>query len=367
MEPVRMGVVGCGNISGIYLKNAARMQATEVVALADLDLDRARAKADEFGIADACTTEQLLARDDVELVLNLTIPKAHYPVAGEAISAGKHVYNEKPLTIATDEAKQLLADADAKGLKIGCAPDTFLGAGLQTCRQLIDEGTIGKPVAASAFMMCPGHESWHPDPEFYYAPGGGPMLDMGPYYVTALVSLLGPARRVTGSAQAGSPTRTITSEPKRGKVIEVETPTHIAGVIDFVGGAVATIVTSFDVAGHSMPPIEIYGTEATLCVPDPNTFGGPVAIRKSRRGEPEDVPVTRPYAQNSRGLGPADLAVAARNGRKARAGGELALHVLEIMNAFYEASQTGRHVELTTTCNRPAPLPADLAEGQLDD
>ncbi|MCX7801137.1 MAG: Gfo/Idh/MocA family oxidoreductase, partial [Fimbriimonadales bacterium] len=267
MEPLRIGVVGCGNISGIYLHNLTSYEQTRVVACADLDLDRAREASERFGVPKACTTAELLEDPEVELVLNLTVPKAHFEVAEAALQAGKHVYNEKPLTVERTHAARLLRLARERGLLVGCAPDTFLGAGLQTCRKLIDDGAIGEPVGANAFMMCHGHESWHPSPEFYYEVGGGPMLDMGPYYLTALTALLGPIRRVAGSARKTFPSRTITSEPKRGKVVPVETPTHLVGVLDFACGAIGQITTSFDVWSHHMPLLEVYGSEGSLSVP----------------------------------------------------------------------------------------------------
>lgn len=364
---VKVGVIGCGGISGIYLKSCQRFKALDAVACADIDMEKARARAAEFGVPRACTNEELLADPEVALVLNLTVPKAHAEVTLAALRAGKSVYSEKPLAVGRDEAREFLEAASERGLRVGCAPDTFLGAGLQTCRDIIDRGTIGEPVAATAFMMCHGHESWHPNPEFFYQPGGGPMFDMGPYYLTAVVNLLGPVRRVTGSARATFPERTITSEPKRGKKIKVEVPTHVAGVVDFVSGAVGTIVTSFDVWGHSHPPIEIYGSEGTLRAPDPNGFGGPVRIRKAGGREWEEIPVGRPYAENSRGIGAADMATAARAGRPHRASGELAYHVLDIMHAFGDASREGRHIELASTCGRPAPLSEKLRDGELDE
>jgi predicted dehydrogenase len=243
-------------------------------------------------------------------------------------------------------------------VRVGCAPDTFLGGGIQTCRKLIDDGWIGAPVAAVAFMMSHGWESWHPDPEFYYELGGGPMLDMGPYYLTALVSLLGPIVRVTGSARISFPERTIGSGPKQGQKIAVETPTHVAGVLDFGGGAVATIITSFDVWAANLPRIEIYGSAGSLSVPDPNTFGGPVRIRLAGEGEWRDVPLTHGFTENSRGLGVADMAHAIRAGRPHCASGELAYHVLDVMAAFEEASAAGRHVPITSGPPRVAALPA---------
>jgi predicted dehydrogenase len=261
----------------------------------------------------------------------------------------------------------LLGAARDKGLLIGCAPDTFLGGGLQTCRKLIDDGWIGEPIAATAFMMCRGHENWHPDPEFYYQAGGGPMFDMGPYYLTALIHLIGPVGRVTGSAQITFPERIITSQPKYGTKIKVDVPTHVAGVMDFANGAVGTIITSFDVWAARLPRIEIYGTEGSLAVPDPNGFGGPVLVRRAGASEWGGVPLTHRYTKQSRGIGVADMAYALRSGRPHRANGDLAYHVLDIMHAFSHASQEGRHVELTSACGRPEPLPLGLAEGTLDE
>ena len=363
---VRVGIVGCGTISGIYLKVAPTFELLEVAACADIVVERARARAAEFGVPKAVSVEELLADPEIELVVNLTIPAAHGQVALAAVEAGKSVYNEKPLAVDRAEARRLLERARAKGVLVGGAPDTFLGGGIQTCRKLIDDGAIGQPVAATAFFANHGHEGWHPDPGFYYQPGGGPMFDMGPYYLTALVSLIGPVRRVTGSARATFPEREIRSEPKRGQRIKVETPTHIAGVVDFASGAIGTIVTSFDVWAHSLPRIEIYGSEGTLAVPDPNTFGGPVRLR--RAGEPEwrEMPLTHGRTENSRSLGVADMAHALRSGRPHRASGELAYHVLDVMQSFTEASAAGRHVELASSCERPAALPVGLPEGRLD-
>ncbi len=248
--------------------------------------------------------------------------------------------------------------AEANGLRVGGAPDTFLGAGLQTCRQLIDEGRIGTPVGATAFMLGHGPEAWHPDPEFFYKAGGGPMFDMGPYYLTALTALLGPMARLTGSARVSFPERTIGSGAKQGQAIAVDVPTHVSGIIDFAAGAVATVITSFDVWGHELPRIEIYGTEGSLSVPDPNTFGGPVRVRHSADKEWQDVPLTHGYAENSRGIGVADMAYAIREGRPHRASGRLAYHVLEAMHGFHDASEQGKHYTMASTVERPAPLPA---------
>jgi predicted dehydrogenase len=320
-------------------------------------MERARAQAEKFNIPQVLTVEQLLADPRIEIVVNLTIPSAHATVALAAIRAGKSVYNEKPLAINLDDARLLLKEADERNLLVGCAPDTFLGGGLQTCRALIDAGEIGEPIAATAFFLGHGPEAWHPDPEFFYKVGGGPMFDMAPYYITGLLSLLGPVRRVTGSARISLPERTIGSEPKKGTKIKVEIPTHIAGVLDFASGPIATLVMSFDVWTANVPRIEIYGSEATLSVPDPNTFDGPVRIRRAGDSEWQDVPLTHGNTENSRGIGVADMAEALRSGRPHRASGNLAYHVLEIMHAIHDASDQGQHINLASTCKRPDPLP----------
>ena len=365
--PLKVGLVGCGNISDIYLKNARKLDAIEVVACADLVKQRAEAKAAQHGLPRACTVDELLADPKITIVLNLTTPDAHSEIALAALEAGKSIYNEKPLAIRLEDGRRILETARSKDLRVGCAPDTFLGGAWQTARKLIDEGAIGRPVAATAFMTCHGHEHWHPDPEFLYQVGGGPMFDMGPYYLTALITLLGPVRRVTGAASITFPERTITSEPKRGKRIKVEVPTHVAGVLEFVGGALGTIITSFDVWHANLPLIEVYGATGSLSLPDPNCFGGPIRLRAASDDAWQEVPTAFAHVENERGLGVADMAAALGTGQRHRASGELALHVLEIMHAFHDAAREGRHVESETTCDRPVPLAPGFAFGQLAD
>jgi predicted dehydrogenase len=362
----RVGIIGCGVISGIYLEAPKKFDILEITAVADIDLARAKAKAEQYGVPKAGTVEELLADPEIDIVINLTIPAAHAGVSLAALEAGKSVYSEKPLATTREDAARLLQLASDKGLRIGCAPDTFLGAGLQTCRKLIDDGWIGQPLAASAFMLGAGPEKWHPDPEFFFQPGAGPLFDMGPYYLTALVSLLGPIGRVTGSAQAVRTERTITSQPKFGTVLKVNTPSHVAGVLDFAGGVVGTLITSFDAWYHGLPPIEIYGTEGTLSVPDPNTFGGPVKVRRARAEAWSEIPLTHHYATNSRGLGVADMAYALQSGRPHRASGDLAYHVLDAMQSILESSNEERHIYLSSQVKRPAPLPLGLPLGVLD-
>jgi predicted dehydrogenase len=356
---VNVGVVGCGNISGIYLERGRTFEILNLAACADLVPERAQAQAKQYGVPKAVSVAELLADPEIDCILNLTIPNAHAEIGLRALEAGKSVYNEKPLANTRGEAQRMLDLARAKNLRVGGAPDTFLGAGLQTCRKLIDDGQIGQPVAATAFMLCHGHESWHPAPDFYYRAGGGPLFDMGPYYLTALVALIGPVRRVTGSARITFPERTITSQPLNGTKITVDVPTHVAAVLDFASGLIATLVTSFDVWASEMPRLEIYGSQGSLSVPDPNTFGGPVRIRPASADAWSEVPLTHGYAVNSRSLGLADMAYGLRAGRPHRASGEMACHVLDIMHAIHEASQTGRHIELASTCEQPAPLPPD--------
>jgi predicted dehydrogenase len=364
-DTVKIGIVGCGNISPAYFRGCRAFDILDVVACTDLDIDRARARAEEFGIPNVPSVEELLADPAIQIVVNLTNPRAHTEVNLAAIAAGKHVYCEKPLAITRADGRNTLEVAKEKGLRVGCAPDTFLGGGIQTCRKLINDGWIGVPVAATAFMTCHGHESWHPDPAFYYQPGGGPMLDMGPYYLTALVNLIGPIRRVTGSTRITFPERLITSQPQYGTRIKVETPTHVAGVMDFANGAVGTIITSFDVWAANLPRLEVYGSEGSLSAPDPNRFDGPVLLRRAGASDWSQIPLTH-SAEVGRGVGVADMAHALINGLPHRANGEMAYHVLDVMHAFEEASQTGRHIDIESPCTQPAPLPLGLMPGKLD-
>ena len=363
MEPVGIGLIGCGTISGAYLRAAATFDVLKFVACADIDPAAAKRTEETFGVP-AMPVDALLSRDDVDVVLNLTIPAAHGEVNLAALAAGKHAYCEKPFGLDVAEGQRVLAVAAAAGLRVGCAPDTFLGGGHQTVRQLIDGGAVGKPVAGTAFMMGPGVESWHPNPAFYYQPGGGPLFDMGPYYLTALVHVLGPVRRVAAIATRGRDRRVVTAEARAGEVIDVNVDTHTAGTLEFHNGCVVTVVMSFDVRLHSNRFIEIHGVDASLSSPDPNGFGGGVRVSNGR--EWEDRPLTHGYTANMRSIGLADMCVGIRTGRPHRCDGELAQHVLEIMAAFGESSAEGRHVRITSRPERPDPLPTGLTEGQLD-
>jgi predicted dehydrogenase len=365
-QPTRIGIIGCGNISSVYCNNLRKYPFLAVTACADLDPARAEAKAKEFGIPKACSTAELLADPAIDAVLNLTVPKAHAPIALEAFAAGKHVFLEKPLGLDRDEGKAILAAAKKAKRRVGCAPDTVLGGGIQTCRRLIDQGAIGAPVSALACMLGHGCEGWHPDPAFFYHRGGGPVFDMGPYYLTALVTLLGPVKRVTGCTRITFPERIIRSEPKKGQVIKVEVPTHVAGVLEFANGAVVTLITSFDVWHHHAPCIEIYGAEGSLVVPDPNSFGGTVKIRGKDDNDWREVPLTHGYTGNSRGVGLADMITAIGSGRPHRASGDLAFHILDISQALHESSDKGKHITLKSKYSRTAPMPSDLEEGKID-
>ncbi len=360
MEPVRIGVVGCGNISGIYFTNLQRYPLARVIACSDLDIAKAQAASQTYGIPMVLAPDDLVTHPDVDLVLNLTVPKAHASVSLMAMRARKHVYTEKPLAVSRQQGSELIGVATSQNVRIGSAPDTFLGGSHQTCRDLIDSGAIGEPVGAAAFMLCHGHETWHPSPEFYYEIGGGPMMDMGPYYLTALVNLLGPIHRVTGANRITFSERIITSQPKHGRVIRVETPTHIHGVMEFASGAIGSIITSFDVWHTTLPRIEIWGTEGSLLVPDPNGFGGtPLMMRRGDRSWSE-VPVTRGFTSNSRGVGLVDMILGIATGGPHRASGALALHVLDAMQGFNDAADASAHYDLVHRTERPLPLPAGL-------
>lgn len=366
MKPVKVGLIGCGFISGIYLQNSKIFNSFDIIACADLISERSEGRAKEFGIPKVMSPEEIMADPEIEIVLNLTTPDAHFKVAKRAIEAGKSVYNEKPLSITLAEGKELVKLAKEANVLLGGAPDTFLGGGIQTCRKLIDDGWIGDPIAVNSFLTNHGHESWHPNPEFYYKIGGGPMFDMGPYYLTALVNLMGPIKQVKATTRITFPERTITSEPKFGQKIKVDVPTHIVGIIDFANNATGSILTTFDVWGAQLPRIEIYGTLGSLSVPDPNTFDGPVKIYLPEFKEWRDVPLSHGYTFNSRGIGVADMANAIRSGRLHRANGNLTYHVLEAMHAFHTASDTDRTVKMESTIEKPAPLPLGLIKGYLD-
>jgi predicted dehydrogenase len=360
-EPVRVGIIGCGKISGQYLETFASLggDGVRLVAVADLDQTRARQVADSVDGVRALTVDELLADPEVDAVVNLTIPAAHAEVALRAIAAGKAVYTEKPLAVTVAEASVVVSVAEEAGIAFGCAPDTVLGTGTQTARRAIDDGLIGTPVAATATMVTPGHERWHPDPDFYYVPGGGPLLDMGPYYVTALVTLLGPVERVIGAASALRTERTVQSGPRAGQTVPVSTPTHITGVLVHRSGVLSTLLMSFDAVNTVAAPIEVHGTEGTLCVPDPNHFAGEVRVSTEERGEWRPLPPSAGYQRAGRGYGIADMAWATAGSGvvNSRASGRLAFHVLEVMEGVLRAAESGASVEIRSSVQRPEPVP----------
>ena len=364
---LRIGVVGCGNISATYMRNAALFPEVELVACADALPEAAAHRAAEFGLR-AVPVGDLVTDPAVDLVLNLTVPSAHAEVTMAALAAGKHVFTEKPLATSVADGRRLLAEAGARGLALGSAPDTFLGAAGRRARQLIAAGAIGRPVAGTAFMLGRGMEHWHPNPQFFYQPGGGPVLDMGPYYLTMLVSLLGPVARVMAMTGRGQDERLVSAGgPFRGTRFPVATPTTALALLEFRSGAMMTFGASWDVFRHSNHPIELHGTEGSLRLPDPDTFGGTVSL--SARGAEwqdfasEDAPCGAPnwpYAApdraNYRMLGVADLAAALRAGRAPRASGALALHVLEVLEAILAAGDRRAPVEIEGEAARPLPL-----------
>jgi predicted dehydrogenase len=364
-----IGIIGCGNISDAYFRGAARSNLIRVKACADLRVEMAQAKAALYGVS-AMPVQEVLADPEISIVVNLTVPMAHAEVSQQILNAGKHVYSEKPLAAKLVEGVGLMELSRARSLRVGCAPDTFLGASHQACRRLIDAGTIGVPVGGSAVVMSHGMESWHPNPEFFFKPGGGPILDVGPYYITQLVNLLGPIRRALGLGTIGNATRTVTSEPLKGRTIDVEVPTTVNGILEFVNGTNVSLSASWDVWKHNRAsPIEIYGTEGSLLGADPNFFGNIPRVCKPN-GDWQDVAIAdHPFGIANREMrngtmqadyrivGLVDMAMAIRDGRPHRANGDLALHVLEVLEALGASSRSGQFVSIRNRCERPEPVP----------
>ena len=364
MATLNVGLIGTGNIAPAYIRGCKPFDVIKVTACADLDMERANAFANEYNLT-AYTVDELLSNDNIDIVINLTIPAAHAEVSLQIIDAGKHAYSEKPLALNRGDGEKIINAATAKGVRMGCAPDTFLGGGGQTARKVIDDNVIGKPVSATAFFASHGPEGWHPNAGFYYLKGGGPLFDMGPYYLTTLVNLMGPVKRVTASARITFPERIATSEALMGQVLPVEVNTHIAGTLEFENGAIATVITSFDVWGSHLPRIEIHGEEGSLSVPDPNRFDGTVQVLHSDDQAWRDVGLSH-TTNIGRGAGVADMAYAIQSGRPHRASGALAFHVLDIMQALEEASEQGQHIDIHSTLDQPLAVPAGLADGELD-
>lgn len=371
-RPLGVGVIGTGVIAGVYMNNMPMFAGIELRGCADLRPEAAQAQAAKYGTK-AMTVDGLLASDDIDLVLNLTVPNAHFGVSHAALTAGKHVFSEKPLCTTVEDGRRLVAEAESRGLSLGCAPDTFLGAGGRLARKLIDDGKVGRILAGSAFLMSHGMEHWHPDPEFFFKLGGGPILDLGPYYIGALVNLLGPVARVHALSSIGFDERVVTAVgPRTGDRIKVETPTTIMALLQFTAGAQVTLAMSWDVHRHGHPAIELYGTEGSMRVPDPNFFGGDVEFTEGAGdwqaassadmafGKPNwrspNWPPTRPDQANYRCLGMAELARSISDGTPHRSSGRLALHVLEAMFGILRSAESGQPVVVGTPIERPPAL-----------
>ena len=362
-----VGILGAGNISAAYLKLAPLFKGIEVRAIADIAPEAAKARATEFNVV-AQTPDEMLANGEIDVVVNLTIPEAHYQTTRQIISAGKHAYSEKPLVLSLEEGEDLRAMATANGLQIGCAPDTFLGGAHQQARALVDEGAIGRITSGTCHVMSYGLEHWHPNPDFFFKPGAGPVLDIGPYYVANLINLVGPVRRVTAITGSARQEREITSEPRRGQFVKVETPTTIHAVMEFHNGAIFTLGASWDVEAHQHSNMELYGTDGSLYVPDPNFFGGELVV--ARRGGVREVvepwkhplgvpnwerPEGPPFA-NYRAAGLADMMQAIDAGRLPRCSLDTTLHGVDVMTSILKSGETGQAITLSTTCQRPDAL-----------
>lgn len=369
MEKVKVGIIGCGMISEIYLKNMTTVfnDILEPIACTDINKEAAKKRAAMYGLKVLESAEELVGLKEIDLVLNLTIPEVHYEIAKLALMNGKHTYSEKPLATTIEEGEELVSLAKQKGLYIGAAPDTFLGGGLQTCRKLLEEGAIGKPISARGTMLARGPESFHPHPEFFYKEGAGPLLDMGPYYITALVSMFGSAKRVAGISKMTTPERIITGKERNGENFPCFVDTYSEGLIEFENEVIANITTSWDMSfpywKSGAPLLEIFGSEGSMILPDPNTFCGITSEPMSdvghyvmvKRGVEEfkKVPVIEKYIENSRGLGVADMALKIKNGGVSKVNGEMSLHVLEIMLGILESSKTGAFHIMKNKCIKP--------------
>ena len=353
---LNIGIIGVGTISAQYFAEFPKLEGLHVVAVADIKEARAAEVAAEHDV-EVLTVDALLADPRIDAVLNLTIPVAHVDIAMRALRAGKHVYGEKPLALDPEEAAPMLELARERGLRVGSAPDTVLGTGVQTARALLDSGSVGEPVAAAVHWSSPGHELWHPAAQFYYQPGGGPLFDMAPYYLTTLVTLLGPVIRVSGVATRSNRERTIATGDEAGSSVPVNVDTHVSAILEHTNGVTSTLTVSFEVWASRAPLFELYGTKGTIAVPDPNRFSDPVEVWTVDTPDWTKMPISAGYADAGRGVGLADMAHAIETGRPHRASAELAFHVLEIMDAVLRAASEHRVVELTSTVARPEPVP----------
>ncbi|MER8765193.1 MULTISPECIES: Gfo/Idh/MocA family oxidoreductase [unclassified Mesorhizobium] len=370
-----IGVIGCGNISKAYFSLAPLFRGIEMRACADINMEAAKARAKEFKLR-AETVEGLLKADDIDIIVNLTIPAVHYEVSKQILDAGKHVYSEKPFVLSVKEGLDLKKRAESKGLRIGSAPDTFLGGAHQLVRDLIDTGRLGRITSGTCHVMSHGMEHWHPNPDFFFQPGAGPVLDIGPYYITNLIQLIGPVKRVAAFASIPMTERIISSKPRAGEKIPVSTPTTIHGVLEFENGAVVTLNTSWDVWSHGHAPMELYGEAGTVFVPDPNFFGGDVrfteAAKLAKKLPKWPHPFGVPNEMHSQGMmanyrtaGLADMAIAIREGRPHRCSMELALHAVDVMTGLLRSGETGKFVAMQTSCERPAALGVKAAKELL--
>ncbi|MCJ9694348.1 Gfo/Idh/MocA family oxidoreductase [Rhizobium sp. PRIMUS64] len=370
-----VGIIGCGNISTTYFSLAPLFKGLKVLACADINAQAAEARAKEYGVK-AQTIDALLVNDEIDVVVNLTIPDAHFRVSKAILEAGKHVYSEKPLVLSLEEGEELRRIAKQKNLAVGCAPDTFLGGAHQLARKFIDDGGIGRVTSGACYVMSPGMEMWHPNPDFFFLPGGGPILDLGPYYIANLINLIGPVKRVGGMTSMASPTRTITSEPRNGEIIPVKTPTTIQALLEFVNGATVTLTASWDVWSHRHANMELYGTDGSLYVPDPNFFGGTVeASGRDKDIKPLEAwehPFGKINQENPNGAranyrtaGLADMVTALIEGRDARCSLDRTLHGVDVMTSILKSGEEGRFIDLTTTCTQPAALGIEEAQALL--
>lgn len=373
-NPLNVGIIGCGNISPTYMELPHLFADICVIACADANPDAARQRAEEYDLQ-ALSVSQLLASPDIDIVVNLTVPTSHYQVSQSILDAGKHVYTEKPFALSVAEGQELIDRAAQNGVRIGSAPDTFLGGSHQQARHLIDSGAIGKVVTGSAHIMSRGMEHWHPDPDFFFRPGAGPVFDLGPYYITNLVQLIGPVRRIMAMSSIPFANRTITSQPRFGEKIPVETPTTIHSLLEFECGALITLSASWDVWHHGHNPMELYGAEGSLLVPDPNYFGGDTQLYE-RATERELADFGHPFGianleegnvprANYRAAGLADMARSIRDATPHRCSAETALHVVDVMASILKSGETGQPVNLSTSCNRPEALNASQARSLL--
>ncbi len=352
-QPINCAIIGCGNISEVYIENILHLANLRLIACGDILIEKSAEKGKKYNI-EVLDVDSILNSNDIQLVINLTNPSSHFEISMKSLEHGKHVYSEKPLALTVEQANLLIETSKKNSLFMGCAPDTFLGGSWQTARKIIDDGWIGKPISATAFMLCRGHESWHPSPEFFYKKGGGPLFDMGPYYLTSLVFLLGPVKSVFSYGKTTFETRTITSQPLYGKQIHVEVPTDIHTVLNFENDVLCTLVMSFDTWSHHLPHIEIHGETGSLSLPDPNCFGGKIFFFNQFKKEWTEFPTCYDFFTNMRGIGISDMVCALQTNRSSySANGELARHIVEIMEGIHKSIEEQKIIPIKSSCIPP--------------